>query len=70
MDTKKIKMPYGIPGDKITEVEREVPYNEPEAWPVNDKLKHVGKRVKRYDAYAKVTGLARYTSDVQLQGML
>ncbi len=63
-------MPYGIPGDKITEVEREVPYNEPEAWPVNEKLKHVGKRVKRYDAYAKVTGSARYTSDVQLQGML
>ncbi len=70
MDTKKIKMPYGISADKITEVEREVPYNEPDAWPVNDKLKHVGKRVKRMDAYAKVTGAAKYTSDMKLPGML
>ena len=70
MDTKKIKMPYGISEDAITEVEREVPLNEPDAWPVNDKLKHVGKRVKRLDAYAKVTGEARYTSDIRLSGML
>ncbi|TRX60077.1 xanthine dehydrogenase family protein molybdopterin-binding subunit [Fulvivirga sp. M361] len=70
MDTKKIKMPYGISEDAITEVEREVPLNEPDAWPVNEKLKHVGKRVKRLDAYAKVTGEARYTSDIQLSGML
>ncbi len=70
MEKKKIKMPYGITGDKISEVEREVPMNEPEGWPVNAELKHVGKRVKRLDAQAKVTGAAQYTSDIQLPGLL
>jgi xanthine dehydrogenase YagR molybdenum-binding subunit len=58
MDTKKIKLPQGIPGHNLGEVEREVPVSEPPAWPINDNLKHVGKRVKRYDAVAKVTGNA------------
>ena len=70
MDTKKIKFPYGIPGHNLTEVEREIPASEPPAWPINDELKVVGKSVKRNDAYAKVTGSAKYTSDIQLQGML
>ncbi len=70
MDTKKIKLPYGIPGHNLGEIEREVPVSEPPAWPVNDELKHVGKRVKRYDAVEKVTGQAKYTADIQLQGML
>jgi len=33
-------------------------------------LKVVGKRIKRIDAYAKVTGQAKFTSDIQLSGML
>ena len=70
METKKIKMPYGITGEKIQEVEREVPITEPDGWPVNAKLKQVGKSVRRLDAEAKVTGTARYTSDMQLPGML
>ena len=70
MDTKKLKLPYGIPDYNLKEIEREIPTDEPEAWPVNDKLKHVGKRVKRYDAEAKVTGTALYTSDMNLAGML
>ena len=70
MDTKKIKLPFGIPGHNLTEVEREVPASEPPAWPVNDQLKVVGKRVRRYDARAKVTGEAKYTADIQLPGML
>jgi xanthine dehydrogenase YagR molybdenum-binding subunit len=70
MDTKKIKLPYGIPGHNLGEIEREVPVTEPPAWPVNEQLKHVGKRVKRYDAVAKVTGQAKYTADIQLPGML
>ncbi len=70
MDTKKIKMPYGIKGERIEEVEREVPVTDPDAWPVNEELKQVGKRVTRLDAEAKVTGAARYTSDIQLPGML
>jgi len=70
METKKIKMPFGVPGTNLTEVEREVPVTEPSAWPVNEKLKHVGKPVKRYDALAKVTGKAKFTADIQLPGML
>ena len=70
MDTKKIKLPHGIPGHNLGQIEREVPADEPPAWPVNDELKHVGKRVKRTDAEAKVTGAAKFTSDIQLPGML
>ena len=70
MDTKKIKLPHGIPGHNLGEVERTVPVNEPPAWPINDELKVVGKRIKRNDAYAKVTGKAKFTADIQLQGML
>jgi xanthine dehydrogenase YagR molybdenum-binding subunit len=70
MDTKKIKLPYGIPGHNLGEIEREVPVSEPPAWPINEKLKYVGKSVKRYDAVAKVTGQAKYTADIQLPGML
>lgn len=70
MEIKKIKMPFGIMGERIEEVEREVPLSEPDAWPVNESLKQVGKRVKRLDAEAKVTGSAKYTSDIQLPGML
>ncbi len=70
MDTKKLILPFGIPGHNLTTVEREVPVDEPPAWPVNDELKVVGKRIKRVDARAKVTGEARYTADIQLPGML
>lgn len=63
-------MPYGIPGHNLSKIEREVPASEPPAWPVNTELRHVGKRVRRYDAMAKVTGEAKYTSDIQLPGML
>lgn len=44
--------------------------SESPAWPINDKLKHVGKSVKRYDAVVKVTGKAKFTMDMQLSGML
>lgn len=70
METKKIKFPHGIPDYNLTEIEREIPKTEPPAWPVNEELKVVGKRIKRTDALAKVTGSAIYTADVQLPGML
>ena len=70
MDTRKEKFPHGIPGHNLSEIEREIPNEEPPAWPINDELKVVGKRVKRIDARAKVTGQAQYTSDIQLPGML
>lgn len=67
---KTVTMPHGIPGHSLREVEREVPEEEPPAWPVNDALNVVGKSVKRLDAYAKVTGSAKYTADIKLPGML
>ncbi|WP_425235563.1 xanthine dehydrogenase family protein molybdopterin-binding subunit [Ulvibacterium sp.] len=70
MDTRKEKFPYGIPGHNLGEVEREIPVEEPPVWPVNDKLKVIGKRVTRIDALEKVTGRAIYTSDIKLPGML
>jgi len=70
MDTRKEKFPYGIPGHNLTEIEREIPIEEPPVWPVNDKLKIIGKRVTRIDALDKVTGKATFTSDVKLPGML
>ncbi len=70
METKKIKLPHGIPDYNLKEIEREIPINEPPAWPVNKDLKVVGKRITRIDALAKVTGSAIFTADVHLQGML
>ena len=70
MEKKKEIFPYGIPGHNLTEIEREIPIEEPPAWPINAELKEVGKRRKRYDARSKVTGEATYTSDIQLPGML
>lgn len=60
----------GIVGEAMQPVTRDVPPGEPPAWPVNDELQVVGKRVPRIDALEKVTGRARYTFDVQLPGML
>ncbi len=70
MDKRKEKFPFGIPDYNLSEVEREIPNDEPTAWPINDELKVVGKRIRRLDARAKVTGEARYTSDMRLPGML
>ncbi|MCA0933892.1 xanthine dehydrogenase family protein molybdopterin-binding subunit [Lutimonas saemankumensis] len=70
MDTRKEKLPHGIPGHNLSEIERDIPVNEPPAWPVNKDLKHIGKRVARIDALDKVTGKAKYTSDLKLPGML
>jgi xanthine dehydrogenase YagR molybdenum-binding subunit len=70
MDKRKEMFPHGIPGHNLGEIEREVPNTEPPAWPINKELKVVGKRIRRIDARAKVTGEAKYTSDIQLPGML
>lgn len=70
MKPKKIKLPHGIPGYNLNQIERIVPADEPNAWPVNKKLKVTGKRVNRTDAMEKVTGSALFTSDILLPGML
>ncbi len=70
MQKKKDIFPFGIVGHDLSTVEREIPQDEPPAWPINDQLKEVGKRKRRLDARAKVTGTAKYTSDMRLPGML
>ena len=70
MDTRKEKFPHGIPGHNLGKIEREIPIEEPPVWPINDELKIIGKRVTRIDAHEKVTGKAKYTSDIILPGML
>ena len=67
---KTVQMPVGVPGYTLTDETREVPATEPPVWPINKDLKYVGQSVERYDGIAKTSGRARYTSDVQLPGML
>ena len=59
----------GLPGAYF-EKEREVPGSEPPAWDGSAKLRVVGQPTPRIDGPEKVTGRARYSSDVQLPGML
>lgn len=69
-DKKTVAMPIGVPGYTLHDEQREVPLTEPPVWPINKDLKYVGKPHERLDGYAKATGRARYTSDVQPPGML
>jgi xanthine dehydrogenase YagR molybdenum-binding subunit len=69
-DQVTVKVPVGIAGEGITEVERTIASDEPPPLPVNEKLAVVGKPTPRLDGRQKVTGAARYTSDVRLPGML
>ena len=67
---KTVEMPVGVPGYTLADEKRQIPASEPPVWPINKDLKYVGQSVERYDGLAKVVGGARYTSDVQLPGML
>ena len=69
-DTVTVKLPQGIAGDAMTEVERTIPADEPPPLATNDKLAVVGKPTPRLDGRLKVTGAAKYTTDVRLPGML
>jgi xanthine dehydrogenase YagR molybdenum-binding subunit len=60
----------GIAGGAVSAEPRTVPDNEAKPWPMNGGLAVVGKPTARLDGHAKVTGEARYTSDVALPGML
>ena len=67
---KTVNMPVGVPDYTLQDEPREVPITEPPVWPINKDLKYVGKSPERWDGLAKAMGRARYTSDVQLPGML
>src|SRR4029453_175964 len=68
--TRQQELAYGIIGERVEQVARRVPADEPPPLPENAKLKVIGQPVPRFDAVQKVTGKARYTFDVQLPGML
>lgn len=68
--TKNVTMPVGVPGFTLRQEERTIPADEPPVLPINKDLEYIGKPIERWDGYAKVTGRARYTFDVQLPGML
>lgn len=72
-ETVTVRLPVGIPGspdDPLRDVERTIPRDEPPPLPPNADLSVIGKPTPRLDGRAKVTGQARYTSDVRLPGML
>src|SRR4051812_21696056 len=68
--SRQQSVPYGIVGDRLEQVPRRVPADEPPPLPENAKLSVIGKPLPRFDAIQKVTGDARYTFDVRLPGML
>src|ERR671936_1788654 len=67
---RRASFTIGIAGDDLRREERELPAGEPEPWGPNAELSVVGKRTRRIDGRAKVTGAAKYTSDVHPRGML
>ena len=69
-EEKSVRLPSGIVGVDLGEVERTLPADEPPALPVNAELAVIGKPTPRVDGRLKVTGAARYTADVRLPGML
>ncbi len=62
--------PYGIASVGLGKVERQVPVGEPPPLAPNSELAVIGKSAPRQDGRAKVTGAARFTTDVFLPGML
>ncbi len=60
----------GIVGADLAETDIAIPGTEPPPLPINEKLAVIGKSTPRLDGPQKVTGAARYTSDVRLPGML
>jgi xanthine dehydrogenase YagR molybdenum-binding subunit len=69
-DTVSVKLPFGIAGEDLREIERAIPADEPPPLAANEALRSVGKPTPRLDGRLKVTGAARYTADVRLPGML
>ena len=64
------RFPVGIASVGLSEIERQVPDDEPPPLPVNSVLRIIGKATPREDGRAKVTGAVRFTVDVKLSGML
>lgn len=59
----------GLEG-QTKKVEVELPANEAKPWDADAKLKVVGKAIPRIDGTPKVSGQAKYTFDIVVEGML
>ena len=70
VEERKARLPAGIPGAQMGEVERVLGPEEPPPLPMNKDLAVIGKPTPRLDGRLKVTGAAKYTADVRLPGML
>jgi xanthine dehydrogenase YagR molybdenum-binding subunit len=71
-ETRSGEFLVGILGsaEGVKKIERNVPADEPPQLPPNSELKVIGTRVPRYDGPLKVSGAAKYPSDIHLPGML
>ncbi len=69
-DGRTEKLPYGIAGVSLGQIERQLPTDEPPPLAPNGDLAVIGKPVARVGGRAMVTGAARYTVDVKLPRML
>lgn len=66
---KRHRLDVGF-ADKIRSVTVETPDDEPRPWDAKSQLSTVGRPTPRIDGAAKVTGAAKYTFDIRLDGML
>jgi xanthine dehydrogenase YagR molybdenum-binding subunit len=66
---KKVQLQVGVQGN-LNPFTVEIPEDHPRPWDGVDQLKVIGHAVPRLEAQAKVSGLAKYTIDIQLAGML
>ncbi len=69
-DTRLQTYPVGIDPAALGHAERSVPTDEAPPLPPNADLAWIGKSVPRINGRAKVSGVARFTVDVTLPGML
>jgi xanthine dehydrogenase YagR molybdenum-binding subunit len=68
--TQLERLPSGILGVAMGQVERTVPVDEAPPLAPNAELKRIGKPAPRWNGEQKVAGAARFTADVVLPGML
>ena len=69
-DDVTVKLPFGIAGDGLREVERTIPADEPPPLPPTTRSRPSASPRPALDGRLKVTGAATYTTDVRLPGML
>jgi len=67
--SKEVTLFVGV-NDNLEEIKSSIPDNEPKPWDGKDKLKYIGSKVPRIDGHLKTSGKAKYTADVNIQGML